>query len=106
MSDIKLYRSASDRMLGGVCGGLAKYLGADSTLVRLAFAVFLFLGLSPLVYILLWIIMPLEPAMGQVPILPAEQPTTTPAITSQDPTGEWRYDPYTGEMIRRDQTES
>ena len=34
----KLTRSVSDKMLGGVCGGLAEYLGLDSTMVRLGYA--------------------------------------------------------------------
>lgn len=32
----KLYKSNDDRMLDGVCGGIAEYFGVDSTLVRLA----------------------------------------------------------------------
>ena len=33
----RLVRSRTDRMVGGVCGGLARYLGVDATLVRLVF---------------------------------------------------------------------
>ena len=33
----KLYRSAKDKMIGGVCGGLGEYFNIDSTIVRLAF---------------------------------------------------------------------
>ncbi len=59
MPQKQLTRSASDKMIGGVCGGLAEYFGIDSTLVRVitAFLVF-FLGLGPLLYIVLWIVMP------------------------------------------------
>lgn len=39
----RLYRSRTDRMIGGVCGGLGEYLGVDSTLVRLFFVL---LGLA------------------------------------------------------------
>ena len=57
----KLTRSNTDRMLTGVCGGLAKYFALDPVLVRLAFAVFTLAGgAGPLVYLVLWIIMPLE----------------------------------------------
>jgi phage shock protein PspC (stress-responsive transcriptional regulator) len=53
----RLYRSQTDRMLGGVCGGLAKYLQIDVTLVRLFFVVFTLLGgIGPLVYIIMWIV--------------------------------------------------
>jgi phage shock protein PspC (stress-responsive transcriptional regulator) len=57
----RLYRSQTDRMLGGVCGGLAKYLNIDVTLVRLFFVVFTLLGgIGPLVYIILWIVVDSE----------------------------------------------
>ncbi|MCP4141889.1 MAG: PspC domain-containing protein [Chloroflexi bacterium] len=56
-----LYRSESDRMLGGVCGGLSNYLAVDSTLVRLFFALLFFgTGIGVLAYLALWIIMPEE----------------------------------------------
>ena len=56
-----LYRSASDRMLGGVCGGLGNYLSLDPTLVRLFFALLFFgSGIGLLAYLALWIIMPGE----------------------------------------------
>lgn len=39
MNDKKLYRTIYDRKIGGVCGGIARYFGVDSTLVRAAYAV-------------------------------------------------------------------
>ena len=48
MSNQKLYRSLSDRMIAGVCGGLAKYFNVDATLVRLVFLLLFFLGGSGL----------------------------------------------------------
>ncbi|MGB0388589.1 MAG: PspC domain-containing protein [Ardenticatenaceae bacterium] len=58
----KLYRSRSDQMLGGVCGGLAEYLGVDSTWVRLLFVLAgLFSGTGVLLYLALWVIVPLPP---------------------------------------------
>ncbi len=57
----KLYRSQTDRMLGGVCGGLAKYLNVDLTIVRLFFVVLTLLGgFGPLIYFIMWIVVPLE----------------------------------------------
>ena len=57
----KLYRSRSDAMISGVCGGLGKYLEIDSTLVRLFFVLLaLSNGLGVLIYMLLWIIVPHE----------------------------------------------
>jgi phage shock protein C len=58
----KLYRSRTDRMLGGVCGGLAAYLNMDVTVVRLiAVATILLPGPSIIAYLLAWIIVPEEP---------------------------------------------
>lgn len=57
----KLYRSQTDRMLGGVCGGLSKYFDIDLTVVRLFFVVLTLLGgFGPLVYLILWIVIPPE----------------------------------------------
>ena len=60
----KLFRrSRSNKILGGICGGLAEYFGVDPMLVRIAFVVFaIFAGSGLLLYILLWLLVPLEPA--------------------------------------------
>ncbi len=56
-----LKRSRSERMIAGVCGGLAAYFDVDPTWVRLIFVLFLFLGGSAiLVYLVMWLVMPLE----------------------------------------------
>ena len=57
----QLRRSRSDRWLGGVCGGLAKYTGTESWIWRLLFVVFtLTFGFAVLAYVLLWIFVPEE----------------------------------------------
>jgi phage shock protein C len=57
----KLVRSTDDRMIAGVCGGLADYFQIDPVLVRLAFVLLtIYGGAGPLVYLLLAILMPLE----------------------------------------------
>jgi phage shock protein C len=57
----KLYRSRKERMIAGVCGGLADYFGMDPTWVRIIFLVLLLLGGSPLlVYLIMWVIVPLK----------------------------------------------
>lgn len=63
METKKLYRSKTDKMISGVCGGLAQYFGVDTTLVRLVFALLVFFGVGSglLLYIILAIVMPLEP---------------------------------------------
>jgi phage shock protein C len=60
----KLYRSRTDRMLAGICGGLGEMFSIDPTLIRLIFALIaLFtLGTAVIVYILGWIIIPEAPA--------------------------------------------
>jgi phage shock protein C len=61
MKSKSLYRSKSDRMIAGVCGGLAKRFNISSTWVRLAFVLLVVLGGSGfLLYLFLWIIMPEE----------------------------------------------
>ena len=62
MEDKRLYRSLKDRMVAGVCGGLAEYLQVDPTLIRLAFVFFtLWAGGGILAYIIAWIVIPEEP---------------------------------------------
>ncbi|WP_017622930.1 PspC domain-containing protein [Nocardiopsis chromatogenes] len=57
----QLRRSADQRMLTGVCGGIGRFVGIDANIVRLAFAVFTLLGGSGiLLYIIAWVIMPDE----------------------------------------------
>lgn len=61
MSEARLTRSDTDKMIAGICGGLAAYLGIDSVLVR---ALFFFLvlasGIGIPIYLILWFIMPRE----------------------------------------------
>lgn len=57
----KLYRSQSDRVLGGVAAGLAKYLAVDPALMRVAFvALALVDGIGILIYFVMWLIIPAE----------------------------------------------
>jgi phage shock protein PspC (stress-responsive transcriptional regulator) len=58
----KLYRSRTNRKLGGVCGGLAEYFNTDATLIRVLFVVLAVMGGSGvLIYLLMWIIVPNQP---------------------------------------------
>ncbi|HEY6686262.1 MAG TPA: PspC domain-containing protein [Propionibacteriaceae bacterium] len=55
----KLYRSRNQRMLAGVCGGLAEYFNFDATLIRVLFLVLAVFGGSGLViYVVMWLIVP------------------------------------------------
>ena len=61
MNGKRLYRSESNRMLCGVCAGIAEYFNLDPTLIRLAWALFCVLGGSGvLAYILAALIIPPE----------------------------------------------
>ena len=60
-----LRRSRRSRMIAGVCGGLAEWLGWDPTLVRVLYVVVSILSAAfpgLLVYVILWIVMPEAPA--------------------------------------------
>ena len=62
MSNKRLYKSTVNCMLCGVCGGIAEYSEIDLTLVRVLMALFIIFGVGLMVYIVMWIIIPLEPA--------------------------------------------
>ena len=64
-----LRRSNSDRWLGGVCGGLAQLTGLDAWLWRLLFALLVILaGTGLLFYVLMWVLVPLEPTKHHTPV--------------------------------------
>lgn len=79
----RLYRSRTDRMLGGVAGGLGDYFGVDPVLVRLAWVALAFAGIGVLAYIVAWIIVPEEPP-GETARRPA---ATRPARGGADRAG-------------------
>ena len=58
----KIQRNTQDKMLAGVCSGLAEYFDVDVTLVRVAFVIAVMVGFSGiLAYIILWIVVPVKP---------------------------------------------
>ena len=61
MKNLKLYRSSSNRMIGGVCGGLGVYLNIDPIFIRLLFILLLFgSNFGFILYVLLWMLIPEE----------------------------------------------
>ncbi len=60
--DKTLYRSTTDRFIGGVCGGLAEYFGIPSWIVRVITVILFFMPVPVLlilaVYIILWVTVP------------------------------------------------
>jgi phage shock protein C len=71
----RLYRSRNQRMVAGVCGGIAEYSNLDPTLVRVLFILLAFVtgGCTLLAYPVLWIVVPDQPAV------PASYPTAPAA---------------------------
>ncbi|MFI5123792.1 MAG: PspC domain-containing protein [Chitinophagales bacterium] len=63
-----LYRSENDKMLGGVCGGLAAYLRIDSSVMRIIYAVLILgsFGTALLLYIILWVVLPPKSMVTQI----------------------------------------
>jgi phage shock protein C len=59
-----LLRSRDDKMIAGVCGGIAKALGWDSTVVRILYVIVSILSAAfpgTIAYLVLWVVMPKEP---------------------------------------------
>ena len=57
----KLYRSETNRGIGGVAGGLGEYLGIDATVIRLFFLLAaIFNGLGLIIYLIMWLTIPSE----------------------------------------------
>jgi phage shock protein PspC (stress-responsive transcriptional regulator) len=64
--DRRMYRDIDEKMVAGVCSGLALYLGIDVTIVRVVFAAASFLyGTAILIYFVLWIVMPRAVSVAQ-----------------------------------------
>ncbi len=58
----KLWRSRKERKIAGICGGLAQYFSVDPVWIRLIFVLFFLAGGTALiVYLIMWLIVPLEP---------------------------------------------
>jgi phage shock protein C len=97
--DPRLTRSRTDRMIGGVAGGIARYFNIDPVIVRLVMVLSVFAGgVTPLIYLVLWAIMPEEQ--------PSSIPTVSKAAAAMlpehpRPVEQWKYDPYTGEKIKQ-----
>ena len=60
--DKKLYRNTANKMIAGVCSGLAEYLNIDPTIVRLIWALIALSGAGLLAYLIAAIIIPEKPS--------------------------------------------
>ncbi len=88
----RLYRSRDERMLAGVCGGIAEYLDLDPTVVRVAFVVATLLTwpMAIVLYLALAFIMPERPDEPDVlsPTRPASEGRAAPAAEEPRPSPE------------------
>lgn len=79
----------TDRMIGGVCGGLARYFDIDPTLVRLAFVLLTaFGGGAVLAYVILWVVLEPAPPVEVSPPIPdivLVEPAAPPAVDEPPP---------------------
>jgi phage shock protein PspC (stress-responsive transcriptional regulator) len=62
----RMYRDGQDKSLGGVCSGLAYYFNTDPLLLRILFVVGLFMGFGFLLYLILWIALPVANTTEQI----------------------------------------
>ena len=75
----RLYRSTTDKVIGGVAGGLGNYLTLDPVIVRVLFVLLaIFGGSGVLVYIIMWIIIPEQKYRFGVPNTEDAQTTSSP----------------------------
>lgn len=72
----KLYKSNTDKVIAGVCGGLGEYFGVDSVILRLGWLVItIFSGIAPgiLAYIVAMLVIPRKPTGNHSgPVTPAQ----------------------------------
>lgn len=90
----RLYRSRDDRMIAGVAGGVAEMLDADPSIIRIVWALLVFLtgGIALLVYVVMAIVVPERPeGMPLAPSAGATTPGTagTPVAAEPGPDGGW-----------------
>ncbi len=79
----RIYRSKNDKIIAGICGGLAKYFEVDPAIVRIIFILlFFFKGIGFLVYIIMWIVVPYDP--NEVRVFHAHAGKTDYAKSAQE----------------------
>lgn len=73
----RLYRDTENRVIGGVCSGMSIYFNTDPVLIRIVFVILVFLGvgISILVYLILWIVVPKATTTAHRLEMRGEEPT-------------------------------
>jgi len=82
--DKRLYKSREDKMLFGVCSGVAEYFDIDPTLVRLGTALLILSGAGVLVYIVAAIVMPEKPMTSQTNQQAKAEPKETEVVVEAE----------------------
>ena len=105
----RLMRARYDKIVSGVCGGLAAYFELDPIIVRIVMLLLMMVGVGFILYPVLWVLMPIEPhhppqqlgGSGWVPPIQYDPRVQThqPDPVRQQGSGPFRYDPYTGQPI-------
>jgi phage shock protein C len=73
----KLYRSRTERMISGVCGGLGEYLNVDPTLIRLIFVFAALLGGPGIIIYIVWLlVVPEEPLPNEAVVAASAEETS------------------------------
>lgn len=89
MSEKTLYRTRDDRMLGGVCAGIAEYFEIDPTVVRLlaVLAALLSAGGAIIAYLVMWVAVPEQPGVPREEgyVMSQDQPSAQPAELAEQP---------------------
>lgn len=85
METQRVTRSRTDRLISGVCGGIARYFGFDSVIVRGMFVVVALInpGIAAIAYLIAVFLLPEEAEVG----------------AANQPHAGWRFDPWTGESL-------
>ncbi|MBQ5855992.1 MAG: PspC domain-containing protein [Bacteroidales bacterium] len=81
MENRRLSRNTMNKVIGGVCSGLANFFGLDVALVRIAFVIaFMFASFGFWLYIILWIVLPVD---GQQSTINSQQSESEPVSKSE-----------------------
>ena len=85
MENRKLSRNSMNKVIGGVCSGLAEFFGLDVALVRIAFVIaFMFASFGFWLYIILWIVLPVEGQQSTVNSQQSESVSESESVSKSE----------------------
>ena len=109
----RLMRSRTDKIIAGVAGGIAQYLGVDPVFVRLAFVALIFTGVGVFLYPVLWLVMPQEGSTGSAPnqawsemrqqAMRVGDEIREAFVSHENPPRHPRYDPMSGQPLEENE---